>query len=76
MHLSPQYLSNLHDCRTHELKSNGVVSYETKPTTPHLQYLFLVAHGMDFFVFNDIFTLLPHQILGTEDDHDDNDHNQ
>ena len=26
---------------------------------------------MDFFVFNYIFTLLPHQVLGTEDGHDD-----
>jgi hypothetical protein len=22
-----------------------------------------IAHGMDFFLFNDIFTLLPHQVF-------------
>ena len=31
---------------------------------------FLVAHGMDFFLFNYIFTLLPHQVFRTIDDHD------
>jgi hypothetical protein len=32
---------------------------------------FLVAHGMDFFLLNDIFTLLPYHVFVTEDGHDD-----
>jgi hypothetical protein len=35
-----------------------------------------IAHGIDSFLFNDIFTLLPHQVLRAKDDHNQNGDNQ
>jgi hypothetical protein len=34
-------------------------------------YPLSITHGMDFFLFNDIFTLLPHQVFRTENGYDD-----